>query len=54
VEVTKATVQADGKTVILECSNLTTAQQMTIDYDLETSEGDILEGVLIQTIHELR
>ena len=54
VKVTSAKLQADGKTVLLECENLTTAQQMVIDYDLESADGDLLIGSIVHTIHELR
>ena len=53
VEVTKATLQADEKSIVLECANLTTAQQVTMDYDLEGLDGALLAGKLIFTIHEL-
>ncbi|MDQ8189493.1 DUF1080 domain-containing protein [Roseibacillus persicicus] len=52
VEVTAAELGEDGKTIILTIPTLKPAQQMKIDYDLETLDGDVVIGTIYSTIHK--
>ena len=52
VKVTIATLSNDKKTVTLTIPSLVPAQQMQIDYDLESTIGDVLIGTIYSTIHE--
>lgn len=52
VEVTAVTLGDDGKTLTLTIPTLKPAQQMQIDYDLETVDGDVIIGTIYSTVHE--
>ncbi|MDP0492166.1 MAG: DUF1080 domain-containing protein [Verrucomicrobiota bacterium JB023] len=52
VEVESVVLSEDGRTVTLTIPTLKPAQQMKIDYDLETVDGDILIETIYSTIHE--
>ncbi|MFT5127208.1 MAG: hypothetical protein ACI8W8_000809 [Rhodothermales bacterium] len=51
--VTKATLQADGKTVFLEMPKIKPVMQMQISIDVETADGDEIITTVYNTIHKL-
>lgn len=53
VEVTEAKLLDDKKTVLITLAGHKACNQMRIEYDLETTEGDELIGTLHNTIHEV-
>lgn len=53
VEVTKAELQEDGKTILLTLATHTKADQLLINYDLETTSGTELIGKTVQSIFYL-
>lgn len=52
VEVSAAELSEDGKSIVLTIPTLKPAQQMQIDYDLETTDGEVLIGTIYSTIHK--
>ncbi|MEM9080194.1 MAG: DUF1080 domain-containing protein [Verrucomicrobiota bacterium] len=52
VEVASATLSPDQKTITLTIPTLKPAQQMQIDYDLESTDGEILINTIYSTIHQ--
>ncbi|MFO0814471.1 MAG: DUF6797 domain-containing protein [Gemmatales bacterium] len=53
LKVTKATLQPDGQSVLLEIANLRPAMQCQLTFDLKTKAGDAMNGDLYHTIHQL-
>lgn len=53
LEVKSARLGADRRTVFLEIPDLTTADQYSLKYALETSDGTELRSEIIGTLHEL-
>lgn len=54
LEVTKARLSEDGKTVKLTLSGIKPIDVMTISYQLTDTEGNSMKGTLQNTIHHLR
>ena len=52
-KVTAATVSADGKTVTLEIADLKPTWCMEIKYAIKAADGEAVEGVIHNTIHQL-
>ena len=52
VEVSKVILSEDGQTLTLTIPSLKPADQMQIDYDLETTEGEILINTIYATVHQ--
>ena len=53
VPVTRATLRPDGKTVFLDIPGLKPVMQMSIRYDLDTTEGATMTDTLYLTIHRV-
>jgi hypothetical protein len=53
VPVTSAALRPDGKTVFLEIPGLKPVMQMSIRYDLETTDGATLNDTFYLTIHDV-
>ena len=53
VEVTKATLLADQRTVFLEIPNLQPVMQMEIQYNLDSADGKSIRGEIYNTINKL-
>lgn len=53
IEVQSAELLEDGKSVLLKVDSLVPAQQMEINYDLESADGEIMIGAIYHTIHEI-
>ena len=53
VQVTAATLQADGRTVVLTLEKLQPVMQMAIDYDVEAEDGAEVYGKIFNTIHRV-
>ena len=53
VKVLSARLLEDGKSVLVEIEGHKPTQQLKIDYDLESVDGDELIGVIHSTIHEI-
>ena len=52
VEVSKVILSEDGQTLTLTIPSLKPADQMQIDYDLETTEGEVLINTVYATVHQ--
>ncbi|MGE9268393.1 MAG: cytochrome c, partial [Verrucomicrobiales bacterium] len=53
VEVTKATLLDDKKSVLIEIKDLKPAEQMRIDYDLESADGEVMIDTIHNTVHQV-
>ncbi|MDX1952975.1 MAG: DUF6797 domain-containing protein [Verrucomicrobiota bacterium] len=53
VDITKATLSPDGKTVLLEIADFKPVMQMQINYALKTKAGSEIDQKILQTIHEI-
>lgn len=53
VEVTSAKLSEDKKSVLIQVKDLKPAQQMRIDYDLESANGEIMISSIINTVHKV-
>jgi len=53
VNVTSAKLLGDKKSVLISLENHKPSQQLKIDYDLESTDGDELIGVIHSTIHKI-
>lgn len=52
VAVSAVTLSEDGRTLTLTIPSLKPAQQMAIEYDLESTNGEVLIGAIYSTIHK--
>ena len=53
VVIRKATLQPDGKTVVLQVSGLAKAMQFQLKYDMDDIGGELVRGTMAGTINEL-
>ena len=53
VQVLSATLSEDGRTISLALANHKPTQQLKLEYDLETTDGQELIGVIHSTIHQI-
>ncbi|MDA8972927.1 hypothetical protein N9F37_01015 [bacterium] len=54
VKVLSARLLKDGKSVLIEIDGHKPTQQLKIDYDLESTDGDELIGTIHSTIHKVQ
>ena len=53
VAIRTATLQPDGKTVVLRVSGLAKAMQFELKYDMDDTGGELVRGTMAGTINEL-
>jgi hypothetical protein len=53
VAIRTATLQPDGKTVVLRVSGLAKAMQFELKFDLDDASGELVRGTMAGTINEL-
>lgn len=53
LNISKAQIQADGKSLKLSIDNLEKVDVITIDYKIKNTKGDFLKGSIQGTIHQL-
>ena len=53
LKVKSATLLNDGQSIHVVIENMQPAMQMQIKYDLESTDGDIINGTIYNTIHRL-